>query len=487
MEPVELQNVKNPVWLPALLTGLCVAQPLLDVLSYWLLALEHGTSVSLILRMLLLVATVGCAFLLSERKRAYWIAAAILAVLAGGHIFACIQAANVTDSAYTLPVAFSDLTNFVRVAQLPLFTIAFISFLKRSDNAGYAALERGMTINFILIAAVELLSAVTGTNPYTYPNKSIGLVGWFYFANSQSAVLSMLIPLVLCTVMRSGKTVQTAAVAVTAFVMLYLFATRLTYLSIFIIAVGTLFTWAITRNLDRRAAAIILLCTALCAAGYRVSPMYRNQTAVAANAVKKQETIDHLVQQGKDEFGSDGCAYLTYAYDEYVGGLVRKFGLERVAEIFEYSTDGADITNVRTIRLNYCRLLLDDLPASSRVFGINYDDMTYDGYSYDVENDFHGILYLYGYAGLLCMLGFLLYFFWLILHALLTNAKKYYTVEAGACGIALCTGLIHAYATAGVLRRPNATFYLSLVLAMIWYLVNIRHYDEPKENLPHVH
>lgn len=482
MEPLETPKLKKQYpWLPAALTALCVAQPVLDVLSYWLLKLASDTTVSLVLRMLLLMATVVFAFALSDRKRIYWITVALLAALAGGHVFACIRAAEASGSVYTLRVAFSDLTNFVRVAQFPLFTIAFMTCFKRCGAAGYAAVERGMMLNFILIAGVELLSAITGTNPYTYPNKSIGLVGWFYFANCQSAVLSMLIPLVLCTVMRRGKPLQTAVVAVVAFSMLYLFATRLTYLSIFIIAVGTLFTWAVTRKLDRRAAAILLLCTALCAAGFRVSPMYRNQAAVAANAVKKQENIDQLVQQGKAEFGNDGCAYLAYAYDEYLGGLVDKYGLERVAETFQYSTDVADITDVRSIKLTYCRMLLEDLPASSRLFGICYDDMTYDGYCYDVENDFHGILYLYGYAGLLCLAGFLLYFFWQILRALLTNAKQYFTVEAGACGIALCTGLLHAYATAGMLRRPNATFYLSAVLAMIWYLIHIRHYGKSKE------
>lgn len=487
MQPLETPNLKKQYpWLPAALTALCVAQPLLDVLSYWLLKLGSDTTVSLALRLLLLMATVAFAFVLSDRKRIYWITAAFLAVLAGGHVFACIRAADASGSAYTLRIAFSDLTNFVRVAQLPLFTIAFITFFKRCGEAGYTAFERGMTINLILIAAIELLSVITDTNPYTYPNKSIGLVGWFYFANCQSAVLSMLIPLVLCVVMRRGKLVQTAAVTVAAFSMLYLFATRLTYISIFIIAAGTLFTWAVTRRLDRRAAVIILLCAALCAAGFRVSPMYRNQAAVAANAVKKQENISQLVQQGKAQFGDGGYAYLSYAYDEYLGGLVDKFGLERVAETFHYSTDAADITDVRGIKLSYCRMLLEDLPASSRLFGICYDDMTYDGYCYDVENDFHGILYLYGYAGLLCLVGFLLYFFWQILRALLVNAKQYFTVEAGACGIALCTGLLHAYATAGVLRRPNATFYLSAVLAVVWYLIHIRHYGESKETLPHV-
>ena len=70
----------------------------------------------------------------------------------------------------------------------------------------------------------------------------------------------------------------------------------------------------------------------------------------------------------------------------------------------------------------------------------------------------------------------------IIVCALIRNARRYFTVEAGACGVALCTALAHIYNTAGVLRRPNASFYLCLILASIWYLIYIRDYDDSKEN-----
>ena len=192
--------------------------------------------------------------------------------------------------------------------------------------------------------------------------------------------------------------------------------------------------------------------------------------------------IDRLVAQGKAEFGDQGYAYLTYAYDEYLGGTVERYGLEATAEMYGYSTKAADITNVRTIKINYCRLMLNTEPLTSRLFGLSYDEMTYHGYCYDVENDFHGIAYLYGWAGLACLLAFLGYFLVIIVCALIRNARRYFTVEAGACGVALCTALAHIYNTAGVLRRPNASFYLCLILASIWYLIYIRDYDDSKEN-----
>ena len=369
----------------------------------------------------------------------------------------------------------------IRFAQLPLFTIAFITFL-RCCRQGFASLERGITIAFWIIAAVALLSALTGTNPYTYPDKRIGLCGWFYFANSQSAILSMLVPLALCPALRSGQIRRWLPIAVVGFAELFCFATRLAYMSLFVTAIGMVITLALTKRGSAKVCAVLLLCAAICAAGYTVSPIHRNQQAVAANAVRKQENIDRLVAQGKAEFGDQGYAYLTYAYDEYLGGTVERYGLEATAETYGYSTKAADITNVRTIKINYCRLMLNTEPLTSRLFGLSYDEMTYHGYCYDVENDFHGIAYLYGWAGLACLLAFLGYFLVIIVCALIRNARRYFTVEAGACGVALCTALAHIYNTAGVLRRPNASFYLCLILASIWYLIYIRDYDDSKEN-----
>lgn len=453
MQSLSPQERGCPRWLPGALVALCAAQPLLDVLSFWTQDLAWGSKLTLALRLLLFLCVVLTGFVLSGHKRAYWITAAVCAVLYAAHMLACLRA----NEAFTAANLISDAANFIRVAQIPLFTIAFITFL-RCCRQGFASFERGITIAFWIIAAVELLSALTGTDPYTYSGKHIGLRGWFYGASTQSAILSMLVPLTLCPALRSGNIRRWLPVAVVGFAELFCFATRLAYMSLFVTAIGTGIIWAITRRGDRKIYIALLLCAAVCAAAFPVSPMRQNQQAVAANAVRKQENIDRLVTQGKAEFGDQGYAYLTYAYDEYLGGTVERYGLEATAEMYGYSTKAADITNVRTIKINYCRLMLNTEPFTSRLFGLSYDEMTYHGYCYDVENDFHGITYLYGWAGLACLLAFLGYFLVIIVRALIRNARRYFTVEAGACGVALCTCLAHIYNTAGVLRRPNASF-----------------------------
>ncbi|MFR0797075.1 MAG: O-antigen ligase family protein [Oscillospiraceae bacterium] len=116
--------------------------------------------------------------------------------------------------------------------------------------------------------------------------------------------------------------------------------------------------------------------------------------------------------------------------------LAERYGLGRPRrKCTVLSTKAAVITNVRTIKINYCRLMLNTEPLTSRLFGLSYDEMTYHGYCYDVENDFHGIAYLYGWAGLACLLAFLGYFPVIIVCALIRNARRYFTVEAAPAAL----------------------------------------------------
>jgi len=99
-----------------------------------------------------------------------------------------------------------------------------------------------------------------------------------------------------------------------------------------------------------------------------------------------------------------------------------------------------------------------------------------------VENDFHGICFLYGWVGLAMMVAFIGYFLYLIVKCLIKDFRKYFTVEAGAFGIGLCLCLVYAYFTAGVLRRPNASIYMSVLLAVVYYLTQMR--SEQPDALP---
>lgn len=495
-------NLARPQWkmlqqrLPHLMTALIVIQPALDVLSFWLNAAGMGNALTLALRCALLVAVFLLGFALAEKRRRYLILAAVLVAFAVCHAAAVLQADAMTlpseGEATGLGALLSDLINYVRVAQIPVFTFCFITFLKRSGEAGLQAIKKGFLIALLLIAAVEVLSVLTGTDPHTYAAKDIGVLGWFYGTNAQSAILCILIPVSIMTVIqKSARMLPQIALCVLGFGMLYLFGTRLAYAAIFATAVGLAFTLFVADREKRRSIVLLLVCAAVCLGGFFQSPMYENRSVMTLNAADKQERIDTLVAGSAawaEAYGLEGETYervrLLGAYHAYLSGLVEKYGIARVAELYDYTTDGALIADNRIEKQSYCILMLEDSPPLSRLFGLELGDMVYRDTNYDLENDFLGIYRLYGAVGALLLGGFFLYFIGLIGYALLKNAKKYYTTEAGAWGVALVMALLHAYATAGILRRPNASFYLSVVLAVIFFLVLLRRYDNSTKTPP---
>lgn len=476
--------------LPALIVVLFVLQPLMDVLSYWLSVSGAGNTLSLVLRFGVLAAVTAAGYALSDRKRVYWAAAGVLLLFALCHIAAVLQADAVTMAGSGEVTGWrpllADLANYVRVVQMPIFVLCFITFLKKNEGT-YGAIQKGFFAALMIIAAVELISVVTGTNPYTYANKSLGILGWFATTNAQSAILTMIVPVVIMGVIRreEKRWLPQLLVCMLGFAMLFFFGTRLSFLAILATAVGLAFTLLVVpKEKKKRSIAVLLVCAAVCVGCFPYSPMYQNQMRVAQNAVLKQENIDARVAgdaAAAERYHLEGVHYerarLVGAYHFYLDGLVEKYGIARVAERYGYSTDAAVITNARLAKKNFCGMMMEDAPSLSRLFGLELGDMRYRGKNYDLENDFHGIYMLYGLAGIALLGVFLLYFLGLILWALLKNARRYYTLEAGAYGIALIMAMFHAYATAGLLRRPNASFYLSVVLAVIYYLVKIRQYE----------
>lgn len=467
-------------YLPLFMLILFIIQPVMDVLSFWLTECGVSNTVSLLLRFFVLFGTGALGFALSKHKKIYLLFGGIVLIFAVLHGWACLSAGY---EGWQNPIY--DLTNYIRVVQIPLFTMCFITFLRETGEEGYQTIERGFVINFGLIVLVELLSTVTGTDPHTYANKQIGVLGWFYFANSQSAILSAMVPVILMKALRGKKLSVFVASTAICFAVLYAFATRLSYLAIFVCAIGLILVMLLSRKVDKRAVAVLLIGAIVCGVGFPLSPMYKNQAAHQKIVQQKQLQADTMIEEQEKlhhttvEKSPEIC--LLPVYEEHLGGLVDRFGASRVMQAYDYTSDAERLSGWREMKLIYCRFLMEDAGKPAILFGLDLSDMTWNDENYDVENDLHGIYYLYGMVGLALFVVFLLYFAALILRALLQDFKKYMTGEAGAFGVSLCLLLLHVYCTAGVLRRPNASFYLSVVLAVIYYLVKIRTYPtQPK-------
>lgn len=463
----------------ALLLALFAAQPILDILSYWTAALGLPETPSILLRALVLLGFGLTGFLLSNRKKLYFLGALLGALVLLGHVAACMQAG------YQNPV--SDLTNFMRVAQLPLFAVCMITCLRRYRGCE-RVIEQGLILNFWIITVSVLLSLITGTASSTYDMSGVGVIGWFATTNAQSSILSMLVPIVILLHYRKRILPLFVLVALVGFAQLYFIGTRLAFLTIPYTFLGLLLTAIITKNFDRKYLLILGVLCAVFLVAAKQSPMYRNQSHYNASMESKQGDSARMIREGvtlpkdltpvapEDEPDTVDEETLEMIYEFYATELCNRFGTERVMERYDYTRDISAITATRQVKINYCRMLMEELPPLTKWFGIELSRMHYHNFNYDPENDFHGVYFLYGPVGLGALLAFFGYFVWLIVRALAQNFRRVFTLEAGAFGMAFLMAMVYAYYTAGLLRRPNASFYLSVILAYIYYLVRLRRY-----------
>lgn len=461
---------------------LCLIQPFMDVLSFWLSKAEVSNTVTLMLRLAALAFMVVTGYMISGRRKVY-IAAATVSILVGlGHVYACI------DAGYGAPA--QDLTNYVRVLLMPWTVIALISYLRCGDEV-YTSLKKGLTAALFVILAVEVAAQLTGTEPHTYMD-GVGYIGWFNNTNSQSAILDILVPVAVTWlyIQKGFKSPLFWVALVGGFTAMFFLGTRLCFFGIAATGLGIALSMFIIRRSDFKRALVFVLVTAVFLGCFSFSPMMEHQRLYLANQEKRQNGIDDAAEEygllPLDEEGISDEEYerrravwiefLTPIYTFYSPAFVEMFGAEKTIEMFDYSRNINSITETRPLKLKFASLLMDDSPASARFFGLELGRFTVNGENYDVENDLHGIYYLYGAVGLFVMLAFLLYFVGLIAWALIKDPKKYFTLDAVGIGIALVLCLIHVYNTAGVLRRPNASFYLAVILASVYYLVYIKKY-----------
>ena len=122
----------------------------------------------------------------------------------------------------------------------------------------------------------------------------------------------------------------------------------------------------------------------------------------------------------------------------------------------------------------------DHSDSLTHLFGIDVSDIWLTG-KCDLENDWPAIYYYYGIVGFGAYLAFLLYFVFLIIRRLLRNFKTAFTADNFILLItfALLVGL--AQFSGSVLRRPNVSVYMSLVMGLIYYQTVVKPANEEND------
>ncbi len=113
--------------LPWIVGTIIVIQPLLDVLSYFLGEMGSN-SLSTALRFLLLMAVALLGFLVSDRKRVYFLFYGVMGLFWVAHMANCYRIG------YQSMVA--DTANFLRIMNFPIFALSFVTFFKKGKGLG---------------------------------------------------------------------------------------------------------------------------------------------------------------------------------------------------------------------------------------------------------------------------------------------------------------------------------------------------------------
>lgn len=473
---------------------LIVAQPFLDVLSYFLIQFNK-TTYSTLLRMAMFVAVMLFAFIVSDKKKVYYVFAAI----AGGYFV--LHAANCYRIGYISLV--EDAGNFFRTVQMPALCLAFVTFIKRIANP-IKVISAAFLTNVFVIWGVIGLSYLVGRPEYTYgAYAKIGIMGWFGVHNAQSAIVLLLAPLALLYAYKKNVWAFLVACA-GCFSLLFFTGTKLTFYSLVIVAIGFIalivinfFTTEVSKKkyVIKNSAPIFALCAVLVLTFVFIdaSPMRARENLQNSAYNDRQEALNDTISQIpaediKDPDDENGEATdeekaeakrkrlerYEKIYREFSGGylndMIDQFGIERVAEKYNYSTQSAVLLNNRQKKAIFAELAWEDSDFITRCFGYEYMTLITDEEIYDLENDFPAVFYYSGYVGFAVYMLFLAYFVFRIFKELFVDFKTLISIESGLLCGTLVLLLGAAQLSGNVLRRPNVSIYISLILACIFVL-----------------
>lgn len=441
---------------------LLIMQPFLDIISFF--AVKNGlTLFTTVLRMFIFAVVTIYSFWISDNKKLYYVMGGILCMYWILHMLGCFMKGY--QSLY------QDTAMYLRTIQMPVLAVAFITLLKKNRNYN-GEIEKSFFINYIVITVSILISFLVGIPEYTYYG-NIGIKGWFSVGNSQSCIISVMAPLGLCYAYRTQRKVMFFLTLGMEVLNMYFFGTRVAFFSIFIVCIsfGIFLIW--NRKKEFYTYLLLILAMLICAIAYKYSPCYVNQFK-SNNSFSEWDAeiaeikINHMEGIDKENEKYEREIYLE-TYNLYCKDLVEKYGLEKVVEKYNYSTDASDVISNRKLKINYSSLNMDEQGIWTHLFGYEYLDYIYNGTIYDPENDFPALYFSYGYVGLVLYIIFILYFVMISLKYVLNNWRKI-SIEIGTIGTALVLMLGVAQYSGNVLRRPNVSIYLSVMLAYMYYL-----------------
>ena len=461
-------------WLMALI----VMQPLLDIIAFWTKN-PDGTLAGYVRLLIMVCLPLYLLFTLrgSERKSfIFWMLGIGL-----------VCALHIANTIRTGPVSLGfDISYTAKVAQMPILAVCFMYSIKNDQTRNQA--YWGLFFAAGITAAALGLSVLTGTANCTY-GEGLGVSGWVIDDNrcANSIILVTLAAFSIFCAVKSDKPFVDIAVPVIAAVVLIANGTMTCYMSIFVIFIGFAVFLLLEKkirgcNLNRLAVIALVAVAIASAAAYPLTPKYKiKQTQSDFAELTQDDFNDELGALGYDLDSMSNEEKLSNpeihtALEDYywkclwiiTPNMFERFNIDEIMLKYDLTTDAATLIDTRTIKNAYASLMWDHSDTLTKLFGIDISDIWLTG-GMDLENDWPAIRYYYGYVGFAAYAAFILYFVYLIIRRLCRDFKGSFTADNFILLVtfALLIGL--AQYSGAVLRRPNVSIYLALVLGLIHY------------------
>lgn len=457
---------------------LITAQPVLDALAYF--TQNAVVTPSGVIRLVIMFALPLYLLITMEDKRRIIVPMAVIGIFCAAHVLNCMRVGYIS--------MVSDVKYMISVAQMPVLTICFILLIRDEETKKQAVY--GVLAAAVLYTVFLLLSVITGSNTPTYLKSGLGLSGWVIPSNRSavSVILTIFCAFGLYYAVSTDKKLFQWTIPPAATLLLIANGTSACYLALFGILAAFSFYLLLEpkikgTKLRWRTVAFFCALMAASAALYPLTPEVRND--------KYEEMFANKYRMRADfEMGRTGIDVSGMSIDEMLSNeavrekiykiyrmslnysapqLLKDFGYERVMEKYDYSLDTDYLGDVRRMKRVYAELTFEDCDTPTRFLGFDSTRMSRDSDILDLENDWHALFYYYGYVGFTLYIAFILYFIFLIIRALIKDFRGSYTPLNFTLMLSLVLLLGLAQFSGAVLRRPNVSIYMSLVLALIYY------------------
>lgn len=458
---------------------LIVLQPVLDIVAFWTRS-PDGTLAG-VARLLIMVALpVWLLFQIRDKKDRlrFLLSMAAIALICLLHLLNVLRI-GAESIAY-------EVSYTAKTAQMPVLAVCFAFAIRNTQTRNQA--YWGLFFAAAITALALGLSILTRTANVTY-GEGLGVSGWVIDDNrtANSTILVILGAFSVFCAVKSDKPAVNILVPVLTACVLIVNGTMTCYLSIFLIFLGFVIFLPLERRIrgcrvNRLAVLVLAVVALLSAAAYPLTPKYKIKQAQSSFMEKTQTEFEESF--GGQSFDPDKLTReeiledpeIHTIYSDYYWkclwnlcpDMFERFDMDEIMLKYDLTTDASVLLNTRNLKRSYMSLVWDHSDTLTRLLGIDCSSAWING-RMDLENDWPAIFYYYGYLGFTAYAAFILYFLVRILRRLRWDFRSAFTADNFILLICFVLLIGIAQFSGAVLRRPNVSVYLSLVLGLIHY------------------